>query len=118
MPRKFERVLFWLPRGLGILFTLFVSMFALDVFTEGVTWRALGGFLIHLIPVYLLLLVLILAWRWEWIGVGMYPLLAFAYMVSMPDFPISVYVILTGPLFLLSLLFLLHRLTIRKELAG
>ncbi len=118
MQGKFERVLFWLPRGLGILFALFVSLFALDVFNEGVTWRALAGFLVHLIPVYLLILVLVLAWRWEWIGVVMYPLLAFAYMVSMPDFPISVYVTLTGPLFLLSLLFLIHWLTTRQRRAG
>jgi len=30
-----KRVLFWAPRVLGILFALFLSLFALDVFSEG-----------------------------------------------------------------------------------
>ncbi len=115
MHNNIERTLYWLARGLGILFPLFVSLFALDVFSEGLTWQAVGGFLIHLIPVYLLVFVLILAWRREWIGVVMYPLLAFAYWVSMPHFPFSVYVLLTGPLLLLSLLFLVHWLLTRQR---
>ncbi len=118
MQGRLGKILYWLPRGLGILFALFISLFALDVFNEGMSWRAWGGFFIHLIPVYILILVLLLAWRWEWVGVVFYPLLAFAYLISMPHFPFSVYVLIVGPLFLLSLLFLVHQFHVRKNAAN
>ena len=35
MTRRTKRWLFWAPRVLGVLFALFVGMFALDVFSEG-----------------------------------------------------------------------------------
>ena len=35
MNNKWKRVLYWTPRVLGILFALFISIFALDVFGEG-----------------------------------------------------------------------------------
>ncbi len=115
MQHRIEKILYWLPRGLGILFALFVSVFALDVFNDGLTWQAIAGFFIHLIPVYILIIVLVITWRWEWTSVILYPLLAIAYMISMPSFPFSVYVTITGPLFLLAILFLSHRLYVKKN---
>jgi hypothetical protein len=48
---------------------LFVSLFASDAFASGLTiWQQLGGFLIHLIPSFILLAFLIVAWKWEFIG--------------------------------------------------
>ena len=35
MNTKPKRVLYWIPRALTILFALFISVFALDVFGEG-----------------------------------------------------------------------------------
>lgn len=59
----------WLPRILCILAILFVSMFALDSFEPGLPlWKQIGGFLIHLIPVYILIVFLVVAWKWEQIG--------------------------------------------------
>ena len=59
----------WIPRLLCILAILFVSMFALDSFTPGLSiWEQIGGFLIHLIPSYVLLAALIVAWKWEKTG--------------------------------------------------
>ncbi len=58
-----------LPRILAILFTAFVSLFALDVFGEGYSfWETIGAFLIHLIPSLLLVVATIIAWKWEFIG--------------------------------------------------
>jgi hypothetical protein len=61
----------WIPRSLCIAAILFVSMFALDSFAPGLTiWEQLGGFLIHLIPSYILILALWFAWKNEkWGGV-------------------------------------------------
>jgi len=59
----------WLPRMICILAILFVSMFALDAFEPGLTiWQQIGGFLMHLIPSFVLLGVLLVAWKWELIG--------------------------------------------------
>ena len=44
MIRPSKQLLFWTPRILGILFALFLSMFALDVFGEGYGfWGTLGS---------------------------------------------------------------------------
>jgi hypothetical protein len=59
----------WIPRILCILAILFISMFALDSFAPGLTiWQQISGFLIHLIPSFILLALLIVAWKWEFIG--------------------------------------------------
>ena len=59
----------WLPRIISILAILFVSMFALDAFSPGLTiWQQLGAFLIHLLPSFILLAFLIVAWKWEYLG--------------------------------------------------
>jgi len=63
------KVLHWLPRILGILAILFISMFALDAFEEGLSfWQQVLGFLMHLIPSFVLLAILLIAWKWEKIG--------------------------------------------------
>ncbi|QBA63200.1 DUF7670 domain-containing protein [Muriicola soli] len=60
------KILHWSPRILGILGILFISMFALDAFEPSLTiWQQMGGFLIHLIPSFILLLVLLIAWKRE-----------------------------------------------------
>lgn len=67
--KKSTKVLHWLPRVIGILAILFVSMFALDAFSHGLTlWQQIGAFLMHLIPSFILLTVFIVAWKWELIG--------------------------------------------------
>ena len=59
----------WVPRILGILAILFISLFAADSFSPNLTLsQQLLGFLIHLIPSFVLLGVLILAWKRELIG--------------------------------------------------
>jgi len=63
------KILHWAPRVICILAILLVSMFALDAFESNNTiWQQIGGFLIHLIPSYVLIALLILAWKWELIG--------------------------------------------------
>lgn len=69
MHRKTKQLIFWTPRILCILFALFLSLFALDAFSEeNGFWENVLGFLIHLLPVYIVLLFSMIAWKWEWIG--------------------------------------------------
>lgn len=67
--KKSIKVYHWLPRVIGILAILFISLFALDSFTAEISvWQQIIGFFIHLIPSFILLIFLIIAWKWEYTG--------------------------------------------------
>ncbi len=118
MKRPVPRVLFWAPRILGILFAVFISLFALDVFEEGYGfWGTILALLIHLIPTAILVAVLVISWRWEWVGGVLFPALGALYLIMAKGFPWSVYLIVSGPLFLMGILFLVNWLY-RGELRG
>lgn len=54
----------WLPRVLTIAYILFLSLFALDALSGNVPIAAkIVGFLIHLLPSFLLTAALALAWE-------------------------------------------------------
>ena len=119
MSRKMKRFLFWTPRILCIIFAMFLSLFALDVFGEGFGfWKAIIALLIHLVPVYIVIIVLVLAWRWELIGVIMFNALAVFYIVfTLGKFHWSAFLAISGPLFLIGFLFLfnwIYRAQLRK----
>jgi hypothetical protein len=91
-----------------IAFALFLSLFALDVFNEGLgLWKTILALSIHLIPTALVVLVLALSWRWEWIGGILYIAAGILYLTRMWHHPAAVAGI-SGPLFLVGALFLLN----------
>jgi hypothetical protein len=102
------RWLYWTPRILGIAFAAFISLFALDVFGEGHGfWESLLGFAIHMIPTALFIILLVLAWRWEWVGTVAFLALGAYYLLSTwGRMHWAAYVTISGPLVLLSVLFL------------
>ncbi len=112
MNERARKTLFWTPRVVCILFAAFISIFALDSFGGGqAVWRQIVGFLIHLIPVYLLVAVLAVTWRWEWVGAVVFPALGLFYIYwswGRWRWPFNLYNCLTiaGPLFILGGLFL------------
>lgn len=110
MNKTLKRLLFWAPRVLTILFAIFVSLFALDVFGEGYDlWETVLALLIHLIPTGIILIILALSWRWEWIGGGMYIALGAWYLFGMGGrVHWSAYLVISGPLFLIGVLFLIN----------
>jgi len=74
-----SKIIHWVPRVLGILAILFISLFALDSFSpERTFWQSLPGFLIHLIPSVILALFLAIAWKWELAGGIIFSLLGIA----------------------------------------
>lgn len=62
---KTRNLLYWLPRILAILFIAFISMFALDVFSEP-NWPV--ALFMHLVPSYFLVAITIIAWKHELLG--------------------------------------------------
>jgi hypothetical protein len=112
MTRTAKRLLFWLPRGLCVLFALFISMFAMDVFGAGYGFpKILLAVLMHMIPTLLLVAVLVVAWRWEWVGAVLFTALAVFYTAtSWSRFGWSACALISGPLLVLGILFLFNQL--------
>jgi hypothetical protein len=121
------RLFHWLPRILCILAILFISLFAADAFSPGLTiWQQLGAFVIHLIPSFILLAFLILAWKWELIGgiIFMVIGLAFSPFIFMLNYHrnhsiwLSLVIILsiTLPFVVVGILFLISRRLKKKNL--
>jgi hypothetical protein len=106
MTKTWPHNLLWLARILGILFALFLSLFAFDVFEmEGSIWEKIGGFLIHLVPTYLVLIAVAIGWRWPWMGGLLFFALGALYLVVAPV-NWSAYALITGPAALIGVLFL------------
>jgi hypothetical protein len=54
----------WIPRILSIIFILFLSLFALNIFGTDVSlFKQLGGFFINLLPSIFFIAVLIVFWK-------------------------------------------------------
>ena len=61
----------WVARILCILAIAFISLFAVDVFTEGASFslgQKIVAFLMHMIPSFVLIIALIIAWKHELVG--------------------------------------------------
>ena len=105
-----KRILFWTPRVMVMLFAVFVSLFALDVFTEGYNFReTMIALIMHLIPTAVILIVLAIAWRWEWLGGILFIGFGVLYIVTSWDrVDWTAYLMISGPLFLVGTLFLFN----------
>ncbi len=102
-----KTALYRAPRVLAIAFGLFMSLFATDSFSGAESiWMKLAHFAVHLIPVAAYSVILVLAWRWEWIGAVLFAALGALYAVTMGRHHLDWTLIIAGPLFLLSALFL------------
>ena len=107
MSTKTKRVLYWLPRVLSILFALFISIFALDVFSEGYSvGETIIALFMHLIPTFLVVIALLIAWRWERVGASLFIVLALIYLGMSGGEGWIIY----APLLLLGALFMLDGL--------
>ena len=83
-----KRLLFWSPRVLCIAFALFLSLFALDVFNEGLgLWKTILALSIHLFPTAFVVVVLAFSWRWEWVGGILYIAAGILYLIEARHHP-------------------------------
>lgn len=105
---------FYLPRVLTILFILFISMFALDVFGNGLGfWETLLALIMHLIPTIILTTILVLCWRkskylatmWLLFGVWYVGTMIQRSLETFQYYYLSWSLILAGPAFIIAYLF-------------
>ena len=97
----------WTARFLGILFAAFISIFAMDVFTEGYDLKDMSVALVmHMLPALLIILVLIISWHREWIGGIVFLGIGLVYLyVSWGKMDWYGIALISVPLFILSGLF-------------
>lgn len=116
MKHPTARLLYWTPRLLGVLFAAFLGLFALDSLGEGRgLLESLAAFAVHLVPTYLTLAVVAVAWRWERTGAVLFAALAVAYLVTgWGRLHWSAFAVISGPLFLLAVLFPVSRVARRQ----
>ncbi|GMX58502.1 MAG: hypothetical protein MCSN_1560 [Candidatus Microsyncoccus archaeolyticus] len=110
------KIIYWLPRILSIGFVLYLSLFALDVFSEYSGLDIILPLLIHLIPSFVLLAAVLIAWKHDLVGVIVF--LGFAifyvFMVGL-DRPLSWYMGISLPAAIVGVLFLLSWFQKRKK---
>ena len=102
-----EKIFYWLPRLLSIGFVLFLSLFALDVFTGPFEPMMVVGFLVHLIPSFVLLAAVLVAWKYDMVGAIIFLGFAMFYVWSAGfDRPWSWYAAISLPSAIVGILFL------------
>jgi len=101
-----RHALAWAPRIAGALISLFLALFALDAFEEGVALReVVPDLLVHLAPSALVLAIVGASWRRPWIGGLTFTGLAAAYAYLARDHA-SWIATVSGPLAVTGALFL------------
>ncbi|RJP52616.1 MAG: hypothetical protein C4583_06415 [Anaerolineaceae bacterium] len=112
------KTLLWTPRVLGILFVLFLGLFALDIFDMQLGfWETVVGLFMHLIPNILFAIVIALAWKREWIGAVGFLGWAVLYLKRAVGFDWVTYAIIAGIPALIGLLYLIGWIW-RKQIRG
>ena len=109
MDKNSRKLIYWMPRILAIIFILFISALALDVFAESYSAaEVVVALLIHLIPSYLLIAILIVAWKHEKIGGISFIVLGALYvMKTFGNFNPLVYFVVGGVPVIIGTLFLI-----------
>jgi len=106
-----QRILYWSPRVLGLVFAFFMSLFATEIFNEGYSiLKTTIGFLIQLIPALIILGFTAIGWKKNGWGAVLFTILAITYILYFKNQPWQTYAIISTPLFIIGVLFLLNKL--------
>jgi hypothetical protein len=108
--------LIWIPRVLAMIFIVFFSLFALDVFSGDASFfKKLGGFFVHLIPSFILLLILLVFWKKPLIGGSLFILLSIAFAFFLRTYrSVPTFLAITFPVVLVGILFITFDLAAKK----
>jgi len=103
-----NKLIYWTPRILTIIYILFISMFALDVFGEYQFPKVLLALFMHLLPIFLLIVILSIAWKRPKIGGWIFLLwgIIFTFFFNTYKNPVNL-MLISLPLFITGGLFFL-----------
>ena len=114
---KYSKIIYWVPMVLSIIFVLFLSMLAFDVFGEYSGWMVVLAFLIHMIPSFVLLALVILAWKYDLVGAIAFFGFAVWYVAMMGfGYYWTMYAGIAGPAIVVGAFFLLSWFQKRAQL--
>lgn len=101
--------LIWIPRVLTIVFIIFLSLFALDVFSgEAPFIKKLGGSFIHLIPSFTLVIILVISWKKPVIGGSLFILFSIVFILVFRTYrSLPTLLFLASPMALVGILFVI-----------
>lgn len=106
--KEISKIVYWAPRILSIIFIIFLSLFALDVFNEYKGWSIIPALFMHLIPSLVLLILTIIAWKHDLIGMAVFFLAAISYVLMVGfHHHWSWYAGISGPSAIIGVLFLI-----------
>lgn len=108
---KKEKIFLRIAKILIIIYILFISIFALDMFGEALPWwEILIGFLIHLIPSFILIGILIWANKKPLWGGIFFVILSICFTFFFETYQMwQSFVFLTIPVLVIGVLFILGR---------
>ena len=113
MGNKINKLIYWIPRILSIIFLCFLAIFSLDVITPGLSlWQIVAGLFVHNIPVLILFIILLISWKYEIVGGIVYILAGVIYIALLLRNPFEWYMLawagqISGVAFLIGILFLI-----------
>jgi len=112
-----NKVIYWLPRIISILFIAFLVLFSFDIFSmTGSTGEKIKGLLISNIPVIILAIILLIAWAREYIGGILFAIAAIFFTLFFKTYEsIEIFMLISFPLFLVAFLFISDGYNKKKE---
>jgi len=104
-----NRFTIWIPRILAIIMGIFISLFAFDAFQENTLFfKQVLGFIIHLVPSFLIFISLLIAWKYYLLGGIIFILVGVFFTVFFHTYKsISSFLILSLSLFIIGALFII-----------
>ena len=106
-----NKTLHWAPRILSIIYIVFLSLFAMDVFGENYSFlETIGALFMHLIPSLILIAITFLAWKKEKIGGIIFILLSIIFTIFFKTYnDIITFLLISLPILITGILFLLNQ---------
>jgi hypothetical protein len=112
-----NKIFYWAPRVLSILFAIFLSIFALDVFGEYHGLELALALFIHLLPSFVLAAVIFISWKHDLFGAVAFLFVAGLYIyVAGLGRPWTWYAFISGPAALTGILFFINWLRTKNNL--
>jgi hypothetical protein len=112
-----NKITYWLPRVLAILFALFIVLFSFDVFSAdaSISQKAVG-FLMHNVPTIAILLLLAFSWKYEKWGGLLFVALGGFFFTVFHTYQLINFLLISFPPMLIGFLFIMNGCSKEKKL--
>ena len=107
---NWKKTIPWIPRIIAILYIIFITIFAFDESVISLPW------FVHLMPTIILALIVIFTWKRPLAASIIFLVLGFGFTLIFRTYSnLLTFLLISLPLILIGILFLLERLFIKKK---